>query len=106
MSRTILQRTITREEVATLLAEGRTHLLDGFISKRTNRPFKSYLVWDPKKKTVAFEFEKREKDAAKDAAKSAEAEEESAAAKKPVRRTAAKKSAAKPAARRTKKAEG
>ena len=99
MSRTILQRTITREEIATLLSEGRTHLLDGFISKRTNRPFKSYLVWDPKKKTVVFEFEKREKEAAKEAEKPAE---EGAEAKKPVRRTASKKTTT----RRTKKTEG
>ena len=33
VGKTILQRTLTHDEVATLLAEGRTPLLDGFISE-------------------------------------------------------------------------
>lgn len=93
VGKTILQRTLTHEEVATLLAEGRTALLDGFVSKRTNRPFKSYLVWDPKKKSVGFEFEKREKPAKADKTAEAEAPAEEAPAGKPARRTAAKKTA-------------
>lgn len=61
VSKTILQREIAPDEVAVLLAEGRTPLLEGFISKKTNRPFKAFLVWDAKKKSVGFEFEKRER---------------------------------------------
>ena len=57
----ILQRPISIEEVSSLLTEKRTPLLDGFISKRTKRPFKAFLVYDAKKKNVGFEFEKREK---------------------------------------------
>ena len=66
VGKTILQRPLKPEEAAVLLAEGRTPLLEGFISKRTNRPFKAYLVWDGRKKSVGFEFEKREKDAARE----------------------------------------
>ena len=94
VGKTILQRPISREEIAVLLAEGRTPLLDGFISKRTNRPFKAFLVWEPKKKSVGFEFEKREKaeKAAKSEASAAEAPAGAAeeAPKKPARRTTAR----------------
>lgn len=92
MGKTILQRTISHEEIATLLAEGRTPLINDFISKRTNRPFKAYLVWDPKKKTVGFEFEKREKEP-KEGEVTAAPAEAAAEEKKPARRTAAKKAA-------------
>lgn len=97
VGKTILQRTLTHDEVATLLAEGRTPLLDGFISKRTNRAFKSYLVWDSKKKSVVFEFEKREKPAEK----AASDHEEDGSAKKTVRKTAAAKAATGKRTRRT-----
>ena len=97
VGKTILQRTLTHDEVATLLAEGRTPLLDGFISKRTNRAFKSYLVWDSKKKSVVFEFEKREKPAEK----SASDHEEEGPAKKTVRKTTAAKTATGKRTRRT-----
>lgn len=89
MGKTILQRTLSQEEAATLLAEGRTPLLDGFISKRTKRPFKAYLVWDAKKQSVGFEFEKREK--AEKPAEGAAQEAAAAAPKRTTRRTAAKK---------------
>ncbi len=58
-AKTILQRQITASDVGSMIATGRTALLDHFVSKRTNRPFKAYLVLDPKK-GVVFEFEKRE----------------------------------------------
>jgi DNA topoisomerase-3 len=38
-----------------LLSEGRTDLLDGFISARTKRKFKAFLVRQPDGK-VGFEF--------------------------------------------------
>ncbi len=41
--RTILQQEITPEQMAKLLSEGKTDLLTGFVSNRTNRPFKAYL---------------------------------------------------------------
>ena len=54
----ILQREMSREELAKLLETGKTDLLEKFISKK-GRPFKAYLVWDAKKKQTRFEFEPR-----------------------------------------------
>lgn len=52
----ILQRPIERDQMRKLLAEGKTDLLDKFISKK-GRPFKSFLVI--KEGRVGFEFEPR-----------------------------------------------
>ena len=93
IGKVILQRPISRAEVRAVLSEKRTPLLDGFISKRTNRPFKAFLVYDSKKKNVVFEFEKREK--ADKPAKTDEADAEKAekTLKSTAKRSAAKKSA-------------
>src|SRR5690554_7707701 len=40
----ILQQEISAAQVSKLLSEGKTDLLDGFVSSRTNRKFKAYLV--------------------------------------------------------------
>jgi DNA topoisomerase-3 len=56
--RTILQRAIAREEMHALLANGKTPLLEKFISKK-GRPFSAYLVKQPDGK-IGFEFEARE----------------------------------------------
>ncbi len=40
----ILQQEISPEQVKKLLAEGKTDLLKGFISKKTNRKFEAFLV--------------------------------------------------------------
>ncbi|TAM30203.1 MAG: DNA topoisomerase III [Paraburkholderia sp.] len=113
----ILQQEITREQMAKLLAEGRTDLLTNFKSSRTGRNFKAFLVKQSDGK-IGFEFEKKEpstKTAAKGAAKkstaAAEAAPETQAANdeaqdvaKPARKTAAAKStttARKTAARKT-----
>ena len=66
----ILQREMSREEVAKLLETGKTDLLEKFISKK-GRPFKAYLVWDEKKKQTAFEFEPRAPKATKSVKKRA-----------------------------------
>ncbi|TSE33443.1 DNA topoisomerase III [Tepidimonas charontis] len=58
---TILQQSIAREQMAKLLAEGRTDWLDGFVSNRTRRPFRAALVWDAEAGKVNFAFEPREK---------------------------------------------
>ena len=55
----ILQQPISREQVIKLLSTGKTDLLTKFISKRTGRAFKAYLVLGKDGKT-AFEFEPRE----------------------------------------------
>ena len=57
----ILQQEISPEQVKKLLAEGKTDLLKGFISKKTNRKFEAFLVLKDGK--TAFEFAPREKKA-------------------------------------------
>jgi len=62
MGRTILQRSIPRDQVVKISETGKTDLLEGFVSKK-GRKFKAFLVLDGKK--VGFEFEPREPKAPK-----------------------------------------
>jgi DNA topoisomerase III len=102
--RIILQQEILPEQMQKLLNEGRTDLLPGFISQRTRRPFKAFLVRGKDGK-VSFEFEERKAKApAKGKAAPKEEQEEEAApakvkavAKKAATKTAAKKTVAKKA---------
>jgi DNA topoisomerase-3 len=55
----ILQQEISPEQVKKLLAEGKTDLLKGFVSKKTNRKFEAFLV--TKDGGTAFEFAPRER---------------------------------------------
>ena len=55
----ILQQPISHEQIKKLLEHGKTDLLDKFISNKTRRPFKAYLVWDIAAAKVAFAFEPR-----------------------------------------------
>jgi len=55
----ILQQEISPEQVKKLLATGKTDLLKGFISKKTNRKFEAFLAFKDGK--VSFEFAPREK---------------------------------------------
>ncbi|MFM2053893.1 MAG: hypothetical protein RL456_1930 [Pseudomonadota bacterium] len=71
----ILQQTVEPAQVTKLLATGKTDLLEGFISNKTRRAFKAFLVYDRKEGKVGFEFEPR-------------------AAKFPARKVAAKKTPA------------
>jgi DNA topoisomerase-3 len=57
----ILQQEIPPEQVKKLLAEGKTDLLKGFVSKKTNRKFEAFLVI--KDGGTAFEFAPRERKA-------------------------------------------
>jgi len=57
----ILQQEISPEQVKKLLAEKKTDLLKGFVSKKTNRKFEAFLI--VKDGTTAFEFAPREKKA-------------------------------------------
>jgi len=56
----ILQQPVEREQMAKLLATGKTDLLDKFVSMRTRRAFKAFLAWDKEAGKVNFEFEPRE----------------------------------------------
>ena len=71
----ILQQPVAREQMSRLLAEGRTELLENFVSNKTRRKFKARLAFDAKEGKVVFEFEPR-------------------AAKFPAKKAAAKKKAA------------
>ena len=53
-----------------LLATGKTDLLENFVSNKTRRKFKAFLVFDGKSGKVGFEFQPR---TAKVAAKKATA---------------------------------
>jgi DNA topoisomerase-3 len=55
----ILQQPVAREQMTRLLKEGRTELLENFVSNKTRRKFKARLAWDPKEGKVSFEFEPR-----------------------------------------------
>ena len=57
IGRRILQREISADNVRALLNEGRTPLLEGFVSSRTNRPFSAHLKMDLSAKTGKLEFE-------------------------------------------------
>jgi len=71
---------VPREQLSKLLAEGRTDLLENFVSNKTRRKFKAFLSCASKTGKVGFEFEPR-------------------AAKAPAaKKTAAKKAVAKKAA--------
>ena len=90
--RIILQQEILPEQMAKLLNDGKTDLLPGFVSQRTRRPFKAFLVRGKDGK-VSFEFEERKaKPGAKTKAAAAEVEGEEGAA--PAKKTAVKKAAA------------
>lgn len=54
----ILQQEVGPDQMVKLLATGKTDLLEGFVSSRTNRKFKAYLARGADGK-VSFEFEAR-----------------------------------------------
>ena len=113
--RIILQQEILPEQMAKLLNEGKTDLLPGFVSQRTRRAFKAFLVRGKDGK-ISFEFEERKAkpgakgkaadgaadgaDGAAEPVKAARKAPAKAAAKAPARKAAAKPAARKPAAKK------
>ncbi|HEY8876691.1 MAG TPA: topoisomerase C-terminal repeat-containing protein, partial [Roseateles sp.] len=73
----ILTQPIEPAQIHKLLADGKTDLLENFVSNKTRRKFKAFLAYDKKEGKVVFEFEPR-------AAKAA-----------PAKKAAAKKTTAK-----------
>ena len=59
LGKTILQKELQPSEVGKLFTEGKTDLLDGFVSKRTKRPFKAHLTLDLESGKIGFEFAPR-----------------------------------------------
>jgi DNA topoisomerase-3 len=94
----ILQQEVSAQQMSKLLETGKTDLLEGFVSSRTNRKFKAYLARGADGK-VSFEFEARpDKPALKGAAKAPTKTAAKTAAKTAVKKTTVKKSAVKKAA--------
>ncbi|MFM8463030.1 MAG: DNA topoisomerase, partial [Burkholderiaceae bacterium] len=98
--RIILQQEILPEQMVKLLNDGRTDLLPGFVSQRTRRPFKAYLMRGADGK-VSFQFEERKPKADKASGAQAKAGARTAAKTlapvAPVKKPAAVKTAAKKA---------
>ena len=95
----ILQQPVEREQMAKLLATGKTDLLDKFVSMRTRRAFKAHLAWDKEAGKVNFEFAP-----SKFPPKPGAAAKADRPVKTPFGKTVAAKSASKAAAPAAKKA--
>lgn len=52
----VLKQPISHEQLKKLLNTGKTDLLDGFFSSRTQKKFKAMLLWDASEGKVNFEF--------------------------------------------------
>lgn len=63
ISHTILQQSIDEEQARLILTQGKSDLMTEFVSARTKRKFKAYLVWNAKEKKLGFEFPPREEGA-------------------------------------------
>ncbi len=98
--RVILQQEISHGQMGKLLSDGKTDLLDGFVSNRTNRKFKAYLVMSKAGK-IEFEFEPRPAKTAKTATKTAAKAAGKTAAKSAGDTAKPAKKAAKTATRKT-----
>ena len=61
MSRTILGKEISAEQLRSILSSGKSELISGFVSQRTRKLFDAYLVLDVARGGVSFEFPPREK---------------------------------------------
>jgi len=59
INKVILQQPVDRDQAERLLANGKTDLLPEFISSKTGRPFRAYLVLEETGK-IGFEFPPRE----------------------------------------------
>jgi len=94
--RVILQQVIEHDQVRKLLSEGKTDLLEKFISNKTRRAFKAYLTYDAEAGKVSFAFEPS-KYPKKGGAPTTRALAKAAGKTMPGKKTPAAKKAAKPA---------
>ena len=102
----VLQQVVEREQIAKLLSDGKTDLLEKFVSNRTRRAFKAFLSWNAEEDKVVFEFEPRKSKfpprktpakyaaGAKTAAGKTAAKAAAKSTKTPAKKVAAKKTAA------------
>jgi DNA topoisomerase-3 len=56
--RTIAKKDLSDQQLTTLLMNGKTGVIKGFMSSKTGKPFDAAVAFDADYKTV-FEFEKR-----------------------------------------------
>ena len=84
IAKSILQNDITPEQANKLFSEGKTEVIEGFISRKTKRPFSAFLLLDPKTGKLSFEFPPRPP-------KKKVAKKKSTAKKKTTKKAAAKK---------------
>jgi DNA topoisomerase-3 len=59
IGRSILQREIPEDQALKLLSEGKTDLLNGFVSNRTKRKFDAFLTFDLATAKIGFDFPPR-----------------------------------------------
>jgi DNA topoisomerase-3 len=59
IGKTVLQQPVSPDQAQNLLTRGRTELLDKFVSSKTGRPFKAFLVVEETGK-IGFEFPPRD----------------------------------------------
>lgn len=97
ISKTILKNEIPAEQALKLFVEGKTELIQGFISKK-GRPFAAFLTLDRETGKLGFEFQERKKKAPKKKAGDAPATDEDTPPKKAA---AKKKKATKKKAKKT-----
>ena len=69
LGKMILQYQLNLEIVKELLINKKSPLITGFVSKRTKRPFKAFLTFDPSTGKIGFEFPPRVAKTAKKATK-------------------------------------
>ena len=69
IGKVILQREIPEDQALKLISEGKTDLLNGFVSNKTKRKFDAFLTFDPSTAKIGFDFPPRP---AKKAAKNAD----------------------------------
>ena len=69
IGKVILQREIPEDQALKLISEGKTDLLNGFVSNKTKRKFDAFLTFDASTAKIGFDFPPR---VAKKAAKNAD----------------------------------
>ncbi len=69
LAQTVLRQPVSREQVCKLLNTGKTDLLKGFVSLRTNKSFRARLIWDAVKGRVEFQIPEKKDTVSKGATK-------------------------------------
>jgi len=59
IAKTILQNEVTTEQARKLFSDGKTDVIEGFISRKTKRPFSAHLLLDSETGKLTFEFPPR-----------------------------------------------